>query len=106
MWTLGGYAVNPSWHTTRAKSLTVPVVFNIKAPFHPDQASMTVSKCYHQYAQSAKNVQLFFTWSVHTVYTARVVRHESSYIGMIDYRVLLDYILHAESTRSCYLIPM
>lgn len=73
---------------------------------------------WHKDSECSMSVQIFFCWSIHTVYSTRVtpvsiestrpliekhdiegVEHGRKYVGIIDYRVLLNWIVCAQSSE-------
>ena len=95
LWTFGGYAINPLWsasisHFIENNGLKIATIFQ-KAREDRDSS---IPIC--------QNVQLFFRWSVHTVSSIRVYFVPSdkrsdkmiSYIGVVDYRRLLNWIVY------------
>lgn len=159
LWTIGGYSMAmtssmaqycfPDTPLRARDPLQVAILFdpNAKTPFsealsgisilpsfdlensYNTQSNMTDHKRWHQYSEAARNVQIFFSWSVHTVYSTRVAclssqsppdarivstdsRKNSAaslsnfvldgtdgrYVGLVDYRVLLNWIVCAQSS--------
>lgn len=144
MWTLGGYAPSLKLHGsfraaggTRKGSdpMKMSVLFDAAAdtPFSRAGSGMTPVLCgilEHGLVQGhspeeGRYVQIFFNWSIHTVYSARVwpilqSKHlcimqggerggshltltdkqlATLYLGQIDYRLLLNWIVNAQKSH-------
>lgn len=112
---MSGITIVPKWH--------------IGKTYKRHQAEAEKEQHWHEYTDCARNVQIFFCWSIHTVYSTRVSRvndtltccmvetkegstngkytetvhrdvdfcEDARYIGIIDYRVLMNWIVSSQS---------
>lgn len=151
MWTLGGYASEPLLHAREGPAyrkphgeqrtpLQIPLIFDTAADTPFSEAGAGLYRNHERstkgdmrtgdtrYLTYSRNVQIFFTWSIHTVYSMRVMpqpaeqgREEArsvslcrsvdpgyaeKYSGVVDYRVLLNWIVFAQNSHAArWLIP-